>query len=450
MDEIPWHPLTAAREAAGLSREQLADRVRAAAARRGLRSGVDKSRVRKWEVHGVRPDDQHQVYIAEALGLPAPVPDGPLPWPYWLPGAGLPLLPDEIVALGPATTVPALREAFKATMDHTRRRIVVSAVSSTALLALAGAWAQPSHTATAQPEPSDATNVLDGDEISRLEQATALFTNRATENRMRSVTVLEALLQSVTDLLDERRHGPRDTARLHTLAAKLASEVGWHRFDLGRHAEAARYWIGGLHSTHELGDIDAGAGLLSDLAYQASWRSRPHTAADLLRRALSRARHPAAQSLLQLRLARALAALGDRTGTRRALTAAENLLSVPAADPVPTFCSWYSTADLAVDSGQALLDLGDTRRAHQLIREGQGELPPARIKTYGVFQTYQARSYLELGEPEQAAAAATEALDLALRIGAPRCVKLVRDLTPRFEAFPHAQGVPELLARTAS
>ncbi|KAB2588181.1 helix-turn-helix domain-containing protein [Streptomyces arboris] len=450
MDETPWHPLTAAREAAGLSREQLADRVRAAAARRGLRSGVDKSRVTKWETKGVRPDDQHQVYIAEALGLPAPAPGGPLPWPYWLPGAGQPLLPENIVALGPATTVPALREAFQATMDHTRRRIVVSAVSSTALLTLAGTWAQPSHTAAAQPEPSDTATLFDGEEIDRLEQATALFTNRATEDRMRTIGVLEALLQSVTDLLDERRHGAQGTARLHVLAAKLASEVGWHRFDLNRHAEAARFWIGGLHSTHELGDIDAGAGLLSDLAYQASWRSRPNTAADLLRRALSRARHPVAQSLLQLRLARALAVLGDRQGTLRALAAADKLLSMPAADPAPSFCSWHSTADLAVDTGQALLDLGDTRTAHHLIREGQAKLPAARIKTYGVFTAYRARSYLQLREPEKAAAAATEALDLALRIGAPRCVTLVRDLTPAFEAFPTAQGVPELLARTAA
>ncbi|MGW5927220.1 helix-turn-helix domain-containing protein [Streptomyces anulatus] len=450
MDEIPAHPLTAAREAAGLTREQLAARIRAAAERRGLRSGVDQRRVRKWEVTGVRPDDQHQAYIAEALGLPAPVADGRLPWPYWLPGAGSPLLADEIVALGPATTVPALREAFQATMDHTRRSIVVSAVSSTALLALAGAWAQPGHSAQAQPEHADTEATLDGDEIGRLEQTTALFTSRATEDRMRTVSVLEALLKSVTDLLDERRHSARDTTRLHALAAKLAQEVGWHRFDLGRHAEAARYWIGGLHSTHELGDIDAGAGLLSDLAYQASWRSRPSTAADLLRLALSRARHPAAQSLLHLRLARALAALNDSRGTLRAIAAARNLLDTPAADPVPSWCNWYSTADLAVDSGQALLDLGDTHSAHRLIGEGQKMLLPSRIKTYGVFQTYQAKSYLDLREPEKAAAAATEAIDLALRIGAPRCVKLVRDLTPRFEAFPDAQGVPELLARTAS
>ncbi len=72
------HPLARARRAAGLSQEQLAAGVRAAAARRGLRSGTDASRVRKWE-RGIRPDEDSQTYIAEALGLSADNIDGP--WP---------------------------------------------------------------------------------------------------------------------------------------------------------------------------------------------------------------------------------------------------------------------------------------------------------------------------------------------------------------------------------
>ncbi|MEW1773509.1 hypothetical protein [Streptomyces sp. NPDC086777] len=92
-----------------------------------------------------------------------------------------------------------------------------------------------------------------------------------------------------------------------------------------------------------------------------------------------------------------------------------------------------SEADLAVDTGQALLDLGDTRRADHLIAEGKHLLPSSRDKTKGVFLTYQAASFLDQEEPEPAAAATTEALLLARRIGAPRCVKLVDGLLPRFQ-----------------
>ncbi|MFJ7063002.1 multiprotein-bridging factor 1 family protein [Streptomyces microflavus] len=449
MDEKPLHPLAAAREALGLNRVQFAERIQAAAKRRGLRSGVTNTRVRKWEVDSVEPDDLSQEYIAEALEVDAPGPAS-APWPHWLPGAGGRDRPHGgVVELGSTTTVPALREALQATMDRSRR-VVVSAISSTALLGLAGAWAH------AEPHPPASKGgqiapLAPGDDLlTSLEQATNLFTSQPTEARQHTAHVLTALLTSVSDLLEEGHHRGEARRRLHVLAAKLSQELGWHRFDTYRHEEAARYWIGGLHSAHALGDSDLGAGILSDLAYQASWRNRPEIAAHILRRALTRTRHPAAQSLLQLRLARALAVRGERGATLRALAAADHLLGAPCADPVPDWCKWMSTADLAVDSGQALLDLGDTRRAHQLIREGQAALPAARIKTYGVFQIYQARSYLELGEPEQAAAAATEALDLALRIGAPRCVQLVRELTPRFGHFPTAEGVPELLARTAA
>ncbi|WP_199830467.1 hypothetical protein [Streptomyces sp. MMG1533] len=98
-----------------------------------------------------------------------------------------------------------------------------------------------------------------------------------------------------------------------------------------------------------------------------------------------------------------------------------------------------------MDSGQALLDLGDTGRAHQLITEGERLLPSARDKTRGVFLAYRAASYLDLKEPEPAAAAATQSLLLARRIGAPRCISLVDDMLPRFQPYRDAQGVPELL-----
>jgi hypothetical protein len=130
------------------------------------------------------------------------------------------------------------------------------------------------------------------------------------------------------------------------------------------------------------------------------------------------------------------------------LSAAEQLLN-DAGTERPAWCAWVSEADLAVDSGQALLDLGDTGRAHQLITDGERLLPAARDKTRGVFLSYRAASFLDLKEPEPAAAAATQSLLLARRIGAPRCARLVDDLLPRFAPYARAQGVPELFQLAA-
>ncbi|WP_432044180.1 XRE family transcriptional regulator [Streptomyces cadmiisoli] len=319
-------------------------------------------------------------------------------------------------------------------------------MSGSALVSLAGTWASTDALALAG-NPADGTTAVGEELVALLEETSARLT-AATQQREHTASLIDALLNTVTSLIEDGRCNRPVKLRLYALASNLSQTVAWHRFDLGLHDEASQYWIAGLHSAHGGGDRDMGAALLGDLAYQAFWRDDPRTAASILERALSGARHPAARSLLQLRLARSLAAQAERQATLRALAAAEHFLDASSGEPVPSWCSWMSTADLAVDSGQALLDLGDTRRAHQLIREGKELLPPSRDKTRGVFLAYEARSHLDLREPERAAA--LEALQVAQRIGAPRCVNLVRDLVPDFKAYPGAQGVGELLEKVAA
>ena len=437
-DERTPHPLAAVRIARGFNRVEFAEAMHGAARRRGLRSGVDKARVRKWEVNGVRPDAVSQTYIAEVLGLPAGDFD-PAAWPAWLPRVD-----QGVVPLGPANIVPALREALR-TMD---RRTLLSAIPGSALVILAGSWAgtQPVALAAGPSRPGAAVGE---DVVALLEETSARLNTLATEQRQHIAPLYDAHLARVTDLIEEQRYARPLGARLHKLAASLSQTVAWIRFDHGQHGAASRYWIAGLHNAHASNDRDMGAALLSDLAYQTSWRDDPTTAAGILTKALSRTTHPAASSLLHLRLARAQAALGERSATLRSLNAAERLLNAGDTDDTPAWCSWMSTADLAVDSGRCLLDLGDTTQAHRLIAEGQALLPASRDKTRGVFLAYRAQGHLSRREPEAAAADALEALRLAKRIGAPRCVQLVRDLAPAFTPYRTAQGVPELLHAVA-
>ncbi|MFE7843300.1 XRE family transcriptional regulator [Streptomyces sp. NPDC057474] len=438
MQESTPHPLVAARLALGMTVKEFVVAIRAAAARRGLRSGTDEARVRKWQ-RGVRPNEESQIYIAEALGWPADTVRAD-DWPNWLP-----LTTDGVTPLGPHSPVTALREALRTAME--RRTFL--AVSGTALSALAADWAAGAATALAQG--------LDGkpvgeDFVALLETTAQGLTGLAPEEYQHTSALLDSCLSAVTDLLTHRRYTPAVGVRLHSLAASLSQTVAWRRFDLGRHTHASQYWIAGLHNAYAAGDHDMGAGLLGDLAYQAAWRRDHTTAAAILHHALTRADNPAARCLLQLRLARTLAAQNgkrERRAVLRALAAAEQHLGDAGTDR-PAWCAWVSEADLAVDSGQALLDLGDTGRAHQLITEGERLLPTARDKTRGVFLAYRAASYLDMTEPEPAAAAAAQSLLLARRTGAPRCVSLVEDLLPRFQPYRHAQGVGELLQLAAA
>ncbi|MFD7551439.1 XRE family transcriptional regulator [Streptomyces sp. NPDC059816] len=428
MTELTGHRLTLARQAQGMTRADLARAIRATALRRGLRSGADRHRIRKWEVNGVVPDAHSQSYLAEVLGIPQEGVDA-RPWPHWLPCGVIPLTP--------FSTVPAIREAL--TVD---RRALLLAVPGAALTALAADWA---HADTHPLAPASAGRPVGGELVDFLEDTASRLTTLVAEQRQHAAApLLDAHLATVSDLIAHGRYTRPLGLRLHTLAAGLCQSAGWHRFDLGRHQDATAYWTAGLHSAHAAGDRDLGAAALGDLAYGAAWRGDHTTAAAILHHALTRADHPAARALLHLRRARALAAQGEKKETMRHLAAAEQQFGAAATRQRPAFCTWLSDADLAVDSGQALGDLGDPG-AHRLIREGQDLLPAARAKTRGVFLAYQAASHLDRREPERAAVAAREALTLAQAIGAPRCVQLVQDLTPRFTTYATGEGVLELL-----
>ncbi|MED7952063.1 hypothetical protein [Streptomyces sp. BE303] len=202
-----------------------------------------------------------------------------------------------------------------------------------------------------------------------------------------------------------------------------------------------------MQAANAAGDRDFGAGVLSDFAYQSNWIGQPNLSVGQLGHALSGTKHPTARSLLFLRRARAYAALGDRSACYRDLSDAETALSTRATDPAPGWCAWMSPADLAVESGQCLLDLSRADEAHVRIAEGLALLPKARDKTRGIFLTYQARGFLQTNDVEQALAVTTESLDLATRIGAERCVTLIRELAPAFKPYRQVDGVADLIER---
>ncbi|GGZ81550.1 helix-turn-helix transcriptional regulator [Streptomyces echinoruber] len=434
MDDEIRHPLAYTRIERGWSQEELARRIRQAAARRGLRSGTRGSRISKWETGRATPDeDESQPLIAEVFGIDyAAV--AHLGWPHWLPGQ------DKALPLGPHNAAPSLREALMTSLD--RRSFI--AYTSGALAALAHQWAvtEPGRF----PRPTVRGDV-DTELVIWLETAGTELVRLATERRQHTHRLLAEHLATVTVLISEGRYTPAVEQRLHTLAALLSQAIAWQHFDERRHAAASRFWHAALHNAHIAAQRDLGAGILSDLAYQLLWLTDARGAVAILEHAIPRTQHPTARSLLHLRQARALAALGEDGPCRRALTAAEKALQAPSCDPAPTWCSWMGMADLAADSGRCLADLGQRRRAHQLMDEGIALLPATRAKTRAVFLTYQAETYLRDGEVELAAETATRSLDLANRINAPRCVTMIHDLEPTLSPYAHTAGVDELLER---
>ncbi|NEB42401.1 helix-turn-helix transcriptional regulator [Streptomyces sp. SID14515] len=430
MDAILQHPLAIARFLHGLSQRDLAEGIRQAARRRDRMAGTTKQQVSVWE-RGRVPDAWYQRLIADVFGVDLDHVTA-LGWPYWLPGNEAPQ------PLDAGATVVALREAHRRAMLNRRS---IFGLAPVALVTLAQQWA----TLDAAPPAKTLTGTsVDPDFVDWLERSVPHLTGMATADRERAVPLLNSFYETVVGLLDNACYDEKTGTRLYALASSLGQTIGWYRFDHEDHRSAGHYWAASLDASRRAGDTDRGAGILADISYQSIWLGQAGLAVNILDLALRRAQDPTARSLLHLRRARALAMGGDARACRRALDAAEHALDT-ARTPPPAWCSWYSTADIAVDSGRCLIDLGETGPALAQITQGVADLPGARDKTRSVFLAYEAEALLRQGEIDHSAASAHEALVLAKKIGASRCIRQISDFAPGFEAHRQVQGVQQLL-----
>ncbi|MFE0632643.1 XRE family transcriptional regulator [Streptomyces sp. NPDC058864] len=370
--------------------------------------------------HGVTPSLPSQLQLAQVLQVPEADVHA-LGWPGWLPAYS------QTLSFTPADSRIALREATVARTD--RRAFLV--MTAAAVAGVAQQWAAT--------EPGRLTSALggqrvDGQLVVWLEQRCADLRALTAVSGEQLRTVVDAHLDTAIDLIDRATYTETAGTRLHAAAAQLALTSGWLRFDQASHGAAQRLWHMALHAAHVADDRDLGAAVLSDLAYQATWLHQPAQAVEILDHARRRTHSPAARSLLDLRRARALAALADPTRCQRALAAAESELDHAAPGTTPPWIAWMSPADLAVDAGRALLDLGKPQRAADALESGLRQLDPARARTRAVFQTYQAEGALADHDLDAAVSHARHALDTALNTGAARCRGLVTSLLPRLEA----------------
>ncbi|MGW0552395.1 XRE family transcriptional regulator [Streptomyces altiplanensis] len=432
MDALPQHPLVIARSLHGLSQNDLADGIKKAARRRDRRAGTTKQQISVWERPGARaPAPWYQQLIADVFGV-GPDHVTALGWPYWLPGNEAP------VPLGTGATVAALREAQRRAMLN-RRTLIGLAPAALATLAQQWATLDPALAASAAEGQAVAPKF-----VTWLETSVQHLTSMATADRQHTAQLLDSYYDTIVGLLENALYDETTGTRLHQLASGLAQTIGWHRFDHEDHTSAGHYWTAALHAAHQAADTDRGAGVLADLAYQSIWLGQATPAIDVLDHALTRTQNSTARSLLHLRKARALAMNGEARACRRSLDAAEHALNTATAAP-PAWCSWVSPADLAVDSGRCLIDLGETGPALHQITQGVALLPTSRDKTRAVFLAYEAETLLRQGEIDHSAATAHEALVLSHRIGATRCTRQISQLAPSFERHLGVQGVQRFL-----
>lgn len=430
------HPLTHVREQRGWSMEGLARLLALAAHRRGMLKQPGRDRIYKWEHRLASPGGDYQMLLADVLGI-SQDDVARLGWPWWLPAYDA---PHPFTARG---THAALTEVLVA-LDHPDRRGFL-ALTTGALAGLAADWATI--------EPERLTGALAGRRVDQtllawLETQTIALRALTNTSAPECTTLVHALLRTTIQLIRTGVYDEPTGRRLLQVAASAAQCAGWLHFDQGEHGACQRHWRTALHAAHTANDRDQGAGVLSDLAYAATWLNEPRIAVEILEYAATRTHAPAARSLLDLRRGRALAAFGDHHATSRALISAERHLDRARPGSTPAWVSWMSPADLAVDAGRCWLDLDRTRRADTALAEGLRLLDPARERTRSVVLAYRAEGALARRDLDAAAADAREAFDTAQGTQATRCISLVSTTLDGFSRHRSHPAIATLYAHT--
>jgi hypothetical protein len=264
---------------------------------------------------------------------------------------------------------------------------------------------------------------LDGSVVEWLEAG--VLGLRRLDDRLGGAAVshrVEADLRLVSGLLSRGAHTGAVQRRLLRVAADLAQLGGWAATDTGRHGAAQRHFLTGLRLAHSCGDRALSVGLWGGLSLQAVVAGRPQdalAAAEAAVRAAGGA-PPAVRALAAVRLGRAHAAAGAEGPFRRAAAEAERQLDRSAGDPGPAWLYWLDGAELAAQSGQALLDLGQAAAARPLLEQALAVQDAAYVRDRALYSARAGLARAMTGDREGARALADDAADLARVCGTPR------------------------------
>jgi hypothetical protein len=205
---------------------------------------------------------------------------------------------------------------------------------------------------------------------------------------------------------------PSLKARVFAAAADLAALAGWVSHDCGRYATAQRYWSYGIYAASEAGQPDRGVEIVTRMAHQMIYLGYPGDALGLLGVAAAKTTLPATKALVASQTGRVHAALGDERG------AADELVHGDLGD-VPAWVTYFDAAEhvgARAVSARDLTNLGRPHRASSHFTDALAWRKPGFDRVKVMDRIGLAAALFDEGEPEQAAAAAQQALDEAARI----------------------------------
>jgi tetratricopeptide (TPR) repeat protein len=301
---------------------------------------------------------------------------------------------------------------------------------------------------------------LGEDEVAHIEAFTRAL--RHWDNRFRLGVRRKAVVGQLNEVADLIKGGqePAIAQRLFVVLAELAKIAGSMAFDAGLHPTAQRYYLFALRASHRAGDRLLGANILADMARQLLDLNYPYDALELIRLALDAVQREApgrVLAMLRTREAWAYAAMGRVQAFHRAAAVAQECFAQPTGD-VPYWLRHFDEAELAGVIGARMRDVAGraalagsagvagadravAERAVGHIQRAIALRHPRRVRNRAFDLIGLGRTYLLLGEPEEACRVVASALPLATETGSGRVRKRLSDFHEESSGFTKIRTV---------
>ncbi|MBZ4321291.1 transcriptional regulator [Streptomyces huiliensis] len=215
--------------------------------------------------------------------------------------------------------------------------------------------------------------------------------------------------------------------------------LGWMAYDNGEHSVAQRYLIQSLRLAEEAHDPALGAHVLAGMADQATLLGNPAEGRRLAqagRQGLSKTASPACLADLWCLEARALALLGDKPAAARAVGRSEKAYERVDLTKEPDWAAFIDPAYLHGEHANTFRDLGDAPAAEEHARRSiEHAAQQKRARRGAMSQAALAVSHLQRRDLESAYAAGIRTLKLSRQVKSSRCVEAVQDLQKRLRPF---------------
>lgn len=265
------------------------------------------------------------------------------------------------------------------------------------------------------------------------------------------IDVVRTQIDYVVGLLSDSRYTESTGRQLHNTVAELLRLAGWLSFDGGRHAEAQRFFVGALHAAHTAGDRQLGANVLGFMSCQAKDLGQYDDAAKLADTALTgyHGASPRVSAILHMRAAQAYANMRDTYNTRQSIEAAYSAFRDLSTDSTgPAWAYWLDEAQINEQIGYCYLRLEDWPRAASHMRKSVQLQGDTESREGALRLALLADSYARQGEPEQACATGSRALDtLTSHVDSARCVGHMQDLRDHLAPYRRVTAVRDFSAR---